>query len=865
MMPAFHITNFVKKAVNGEEKMLINNLIRQKKISLQIKSVFNVLISLLLIGIGGDVFAATKTINPSADSYVAADTPTTKYGSDSTVAIGTHTEILAYIKFNLSSIPSGSTINNAKLRLYCTTIIDNGSVLISRASSIWTESGVTWNNRPGWETPIVTSTSPGSFQWWEIDVKPIVKKWITDGASNRGFYLEKSSSGLVMFYSRESSPEPELVVTYTSPTPPDIPTVTAQTGSNSGEIDLSWTASSGAIAYVIVYDEDGSSPWSPLQNGTPGTGSDVGNVTQKTISGLTPGQKYYFAVAAYNSAGMSDYSSMSSATASYSVTIDSNPKWADIYLGTNFMGSAPITLTGLDGNYYVYVTKSGYLDYEYLITLDDSGTTLTFDLQQSYFPEWEEKTFAWVSSYPVDVQNLSQSEVENVTDKKLDFLVGTAVSEAIKNVLLSIASETVARVGSVVFSIIWEIPTVGNSAEEAIFLIADGQIANNNLVTDKEYTLLYIYSPGDWINPATDIEIEKLLLCGFGGIDCNWEIVSTYNLLTDGEVNDIESFPIIVVLTQPLTFSEPGIYKVHGTVVEVFSDDVDGDGIPDDQETGAWKDMDGNGVDDNSQNDIATLINAESGDEVAVKTSSGVITQARSQSDYGLPDTTNKPSDYYCAFGMFSFILDDISVGEEVEVKFYLPQVFTTEDKWLKYYELSGWADYTDRIISGIGTNEVTLVFKDGSYGDGDGIPNGVIVDPSGPAFSTTSGGDPGDGSGGGGGTGGGGGGCFIATAAYGSPMASQVKLLRQFRDNFLLTNVLGKGFVHLYYKFSPPVADFIAEHDSLRTIVRLSLLPVVGISWAAIKIGPTITLILLLVFGFSVIIFIKHRRRLNR
>ncbi len=109
---------------------------------------------------------------------------------------------------------------------------------------------------------------------------------------------------------------------------------------------------------------------------------------------------------------------------------------------------------------------------------------------------------------------------------------------------------------------------------------------------------------------------------------------------------------------------------------------------------------------------------------------------------------------------------------------------------------------------------------------------------------------------------GGGGGGCFIATAAYGSPMASQVKLLRQFRDNFLLTNIIGKGFVHLYYTYSPPVADFIAKYNSLRAIIRLSLLPVVGISWAALKIGPVYSLALLLLLCSVLIGLVGFRRK---
>jgi PKD repeat protein len=89
--------------------------------------------------------------------------------------------------------------------------------------------------------------------------------------------------------------------------------------------------------------------------------------------------------------------------------------------------------------------------------------------------------------------------------------------------------------------------------------------------------------------------------------------------------------------------------------------------------------------------------------------------------------------------------------------------------------------------------------------------------------------------------------GCFIATAAYGSPMEPQVELLREFRDRFLLTNSVGKSFVIIYYAYSPPVADFIAKHDTLRAGVRCALLPVVAVSWIAVRLGPVLSLALVL------------------
>jgi len=78
------------------------------------------------------------------------------------------------------------------------------------------------------------------------------------------------------------------------------------------------------------------------------------------------------------------------------------------------------------------------------------------------------------------------------------------------------------------------------------------------------------------------------------------------------------------------------------------------------------------------------------------------------------------------------------------------------------------------------------------------------------------------------GGGGNGGGGCFIATAAYGSPLAPELDTLRKFRDQYLLTNQLGQLFVAQYYQYSPPLADYIRERENLRKIIRVGLKPVV-------------------------------------
>ena len=76
---------------------------------------------------------------------------------------------------------------------------------------------------------------------------------------------------------------------------------------------------------------------------------------------------------------------------------------------------------------------------------------------------------------------------------------------------------------------------------------------------------------------------------------------------------------------------------------------------------------------------------------------------------------------------------------------------------------------------------------------------------------------------------------CFIASAAYGSPIEPYVNIL--------------------------PIAHFIANHDRLRSIERLILLPLLGVCWVALKLGPVSTILPMLLFGVGIFGFVRVRR----
>jgi hypothetical protein len=77
---------------------------------------------------------------------------------------------------------------------------------------------------------------------------------------------------------------------------------------------------------------------------------------------------------------------------------------------------------------------------------------------------------------------------------------------------------------------------------------------------------------------------------------------------------------------------------------------------------------------------------------------------------------------------------------------------------------------------------------------------------------------------------------CFVATAAYGSPMMEDVGLLREFRDRALRGSIFGEIFVQSYYSFGPALAELIRPSELLRGFARSALEPLVRVSRSVLR-----------------------------
>jgi hypothetical protein len=143
--------------------------------------------------------AATLTLSPDADARVQEGSPGANYGISYLRADGaSDPDVESYLRFSVSGVQGA--VNSAKLRLYAYADTADGPAVYGAGGS-WSETGITWGNRPARTSGATGDKGPiAANSWAEYDVKQLIT-----GNGSYSFVLATSSSDGVDFRSREYS------------------------------------------------------------------------------------------------------------------------------------------------------------------------------------------------------------------------------------------------------------------------------------------------------------------------------------------------------------------------------------------------------------------------------------------------------------------------------------------------------------------------------------------------------------------------------------------------------------------------------------------------------------------------------------
>ncbi|MGQ8871919.1 DNRLRE domain-containing protein [Paenibacillus sp. TSA_86.1] len=156
------------------------------------------------------------------DAYVREDVPTLNYGEETTFAVGSYRDkvLRSLLGFDISSLKASYDFDKVELRMIYGQVPTKNLKLFA-VNGNWSETGVTWNNRPNIGTEISNSYKVDTEEGYvTFDVTDFIEQQYTVGNHLVDFYLvafNEFEPNYEYFFSKESSLIPQLVVTYFDP------------------------------------------------------------------------------------------------------------------------------------------------------------------------------------------------------------------------------------------------------------------------------------------------------------------------------------------------------------------------------------------------------------------------------------------------------------------------------------------------------------------------------------------------------------------------------------------------------------------------------------------------------------------------
>jgi chitinase len=502
------------------------------------------------------------------------------------------------------------------------------------------------------------------------------------------------------------------------------------------QVTLAWDANTelDLAGYKVHYG---------TASGSYTTSVDVHNIITYTVTGLTAGQKYYFAVTAYNASNNeSGYSNQ----VSYSVPA---PNGAPATPATPSGASSALINTAIAFSTSTSDPNGDSLQYRYdwgsgvLSSWGAASRSRSWAAAGQYAVKAQARDSllaesAWSSAKTVTISSpapgVTDSDGDGVADSQDAFPDDpTEWLDSNGNGIGDNADAAAAQV---------------NQAPDAPVLIAPAADADGTVALTPLLRTATFHDPD----------------AGDSHAGTRWQILQNADDLV---VLDVTSATELTVLQIPrLVLDENTVYRWRA----MFSDnrggssawsqvgsfatdfevlDSNGNGIPDDQEVDGATDLDGDGVPDDVQSGIKSIVTADGTHKIGIQvggSGGGASITSIESADEDVVDFDVDVDGIIdqMPFGMVNFKLIVDTPGAEAVVTVHFSEPVPAQGRWYKYDPLRHvWSDFSSHAVFSADRTSMTLTLRDGGAGDADGVANGIIIDPAGVVMpSSSSGGD---------------------------------------------------------------------------------------------------------------------------